>query len=72
MPLKMSKNMGSTDKILRYIAAAVLVVLYFTETLTGTLGYIALGVAGIFVLTSLLSFCPLYCPLGVSTCKRTK
>ncbi|MFN3997882.1 DUF2892 domain-containing protein [Algoriphagus sp.] len=65
----MKKNMGSTDKIIRLIIAAVLVVLYFTGTLTGTLGIIALVVAAIFTLTSLVSFCPLYTLLGIKTCK---
>ncbi len=65
----MNKNMGSTDKIIRLIIAAVLVVLYFTGTLTGTLGIIALVVAAVFTLTSLVSFCPLYTVFGIKTCK---
>lgn len=65
----MKKNMGSTDKIIRLLIAVVLVVLYFTGTLTGTLGIIALVVAAVFTLTSLVSFCPLYTVLGINTCK---
>ncbi|MFY7829576.1 MAG: YgaP family membrane protein [Flectobacillus sp.] len=66
----MRKNMGSTDKLIRVIIAMIVAVLYFTGTLTGTLGNIAMVIAGIFVLTSLLSFCPLYTILGISTCKK--
>ncbi len=66
----MTKNMGSTDRIIRLIVAAVAAVLYFTDTLTGTLGIVALVVAAIFTLTSVISFCPLYAIAGVSTCKR--
>lgn len=65
----MKKNMGSTDKIIRFILAAIFVVLYFTGTVTGTLGIVLLVLAGVFVLTSLISFCPLYAPFGLSTCK---
>lgn len=65
----MKKNMGSADKSIRLLIAAVLVVLYFTEVITGTLGIIGLVVAAVFVLTSLVSFCPLYTLLGINTCK---
>lgn len=61
--------MGSADKSIRLLIAAVLVVLYFTEVITGTLGIIGLVVAAVFVLTSLVSFCPLYTLLGINTCK---
>jgi len=64
----MKKNMGSADKIVRLIIAAVLVILFYTGKLTGTLGIIGLAAAGIFVLTSLVSFCPLYSIFGINTC----
>ncbi len=62
--------MGSTDKLIRTIIAIIVAVLYFTGTLTGTVGIIAVVIAGVFVLTSLISFCPLYTLLGISTCKK--
>lgn len=65
----MKKNMGSTDKIIRFILAAIFVILYYTGTVSGTLGIVLLVLAGVFVLTSLISFCPLYAPFGLSTCK---
>lgn len=65
----MKKNMGSTDKLIRFILAAVFIVLYFTNIITGTLGIIALVLAAVFILTSLVSFCPLYAPFGITTCK---
>lgn len=64
----MKKNMGSVDKIVRIIVAIVFAVLYFTGTVTGTLGIILLVLGGVFVLTSLVGFCPLYAPFGISTC----
>lgn len=64
----MKPNMGGTDRIIRLIVAAIAVVLYFTGTLTGTLGIIALVVAAVFALTSVVSFCPLYTIFGLNTC----
>jgi hypothetical protein len=67
----MKKNMGSTDVAIRLVLAALFVVLYFTTSLDGTtLGIILLIVAGIFALTSLMNFCPLYTVFGISTCKK--
>ncbi|MCA6473388.1 MAG: DUF2892 domain-containing protein [Chitinophagaceae bacterium] len=66
----MKKNMGTTDKIIRIFIAFVLAALFFTKTISGTLGYLALAVAGIFLITSLVSFCPLYIMLGMNTCER--
>ncbi len=61
--------MGTADRIIRVIIAAIIVVLYFTGAIQGTLGVILLVLAGVFVLTSLVAFCPLYLPFGLSTCK---
>lgn len=61
--------MGMTDKIIRIIIAAVIAVLFFTNVINGTLGIILLVLAGIFLLTSFISFCPLYAPFGINTCK---
>ena len=60
--------MGSTDKIIRLIIAVVFAILYFTNTVTGTLGILLLVLGGVFVLTSLVSFCPLYTLFGFSSC----
>lgn len=66
----MKKNMGNMDKLIRVIIAAVLGVLYFTGTLTGTIGLILLIVGGVFLATSAISFCPLYTLIGINTCKK--
>ncbi|MEY3398258.1 MAG: hypothetical protein RL220_852, partial [Bacteroidota bacterium] len=65
-------NMGSADKIIRIIIALIFGVLYFTGTVSGTLGYVLLGLGGVFVLTSAIGFCPLYTILGVRTCPAPK
>lgn len=59
--------MGTADRIIRVIIAAIVVILYFTGIISGTLGIVLLILAGIFVLTSFISFCPLYAPFGLST-----
>ncbi len=64
----MKKNMGNVDRIIRLIIAAIVGVLYFTNTVSGTLGIVLLILAGVFVLTSIISFCPLYAPFGIKTC----
>jgi hypothetical protein len=68
----MKPNMGSTDKIIRIIIAIVIATLFLTHVISGTLGIILLVLAGIFVLTSFISFCPLYLPFGISTRKKEK
>ena len=60
--------MGSADRIIRVIIAVIVGVLYYTGTVSGTLGLILLIFAGVFILTSFISFCPLYAPLGITTC----
>jgi len=64
----MKKNMGFTDRVIRFIIAAVIAILYFTNVISGTLGLVLLVLAGVFVLTSFIGFCPLYAPFGLSTC----
>ncbi len=66
----MKKNMGLIDRIVRILAAVVVVVLYFTNQISGTAAIILLAIAGVFILTSLISVCPLYLPLGISTLKK--
>ena len=66
----MKQNMGGADRIIRILIAAVLAYLYFSGTVTGILGLVLVVIAGVFVLTSLVGFCPLYTLVGVNTCAR--
>lgn len=68
----MKKNMGRADRLIRVIIAAIIAYLYYNGTISGTLGTILLIFAGVFVLTSLVSFCPLYPLLGINTCSVKK
>ena len=68
--MKLEKNMGTTDRIIRLILVAVLAVLYFTGTVTGTLGLILVILAAVLLLTSIFAICPLYLPFKLSTAKK--
>lgn len=66
----MTKNMGSADKIFRILAAIVIFALIYMETLQGTWAWILGAFSVIFILTSFMSWCPIYTMLGVSTAKK--
>jgi len=63
----MKKNMSSNDKLIRLGLSILLIVLYYKEVVTGTLGIIALVVALILTITSLIGTCPIYSLLGINT-----
>lgn len=63
----MKNNLGGADRIIRVIIAAIIAVLYFTNVITGTLGIVLLILGTVFLLTSILNFCPLYFLFGLST-----
>lgn len=66
----MTKNMGTTDKIIRSVLAIIFVSLYLTDVISGTVGIIFVVLSGIFLLTSFISVCPLYLPFGIKTCSE--
>ena len=63
----MKKNMGITDRIIRILLAAGFAYLYFAGVVTGTIGLILVILGGVFVLTSLIGFCPLYTIFRLNT-----
>lgn len=68
----MKQNMGTIDRIIRILVAVAVLILYLTNQISGTVAIIGLILSGIFILTSLVSFCPLYLPFGLSTKKEKK
>ena len=64
--------MGNLDRIVRILFALTMAIFYFSNIITGVLGMVILIVAGVFVLTSLVSFCPLYTLIGLNTCESKK
>lgn len=68
----MKNNMGSADKLIRVAIAALIAVLYFMNVISGTWALVLGALAIVFVLTSLISFCPLYSLFGINTCKTKR
>jgi hypothetical protein len=68
----MKANMGTFDKVGRIAAAVVIAILYFTKQISGPVAIVLLVFAGVFIVTSFLSFCPLYVPFGLSTKQEEK
>lgn len=66
----MEKNMGMADKAIRFVLAAIVGVLYFTNVINGTLAIVLGVLAVVFILTSFISFCPLYLPFGINTRRK--
>jgi hypothetical protein len=67
----MTKNMGTVDRIIRFIFAVAVAVLYFTGVISGTLAIILGILAAVFLVTSIVGFCPLYAPFKLSTAKKS-
>ena len=68
----MKKNMGGADRIIRILLAVLAGIFYWQGIIEGTLAYVLLTIAVIFVVTSFMSFCPLYKIVGLNTCPRSK
>ncbi|TXN37385.1 DUF2892 domain-containing protein [Flagellimonas hymeniacidonis] len=68
----MKKNMSGLDRVLRLFIAAIVVALYYFNVVEGTLAYVLMALAGIFVLTSFVSFCPLYAIFRMNSFKQKK
>ena len=66
----MKKNMGIADKSIRFILAIIVGVLYYTNVINGTLAIVLGLLAVVFILTSFMSFCPLYLPFGITTRRK--
>lgn len=66
----MKKNMGTIDRVVRTLLAIVVLVLYLTGKISGSVAIILGIFAVIFVLTSAISFCPLYLPFKISTKRK--
>ncbi|MGE5394686.1 MAG: DUF2892 domain-containing protein [Candidatus Saccharibacteria bacterium] len=63
----MKKNVGTVDKVIRIGAALIIIALFVANVISGTIGIILLVVAALLILTSFVSFCPVYWPFGIST-----
>jgi hypothetical protein len=67
----MKSNVSNLDRIIRFLLAIAVGVLYYMDIISGTVAIILGVVAVIFFVTSLINFCPLYKALGISTRRKT-
>ena len=68
----MKTNMGTLDKIIRVLVAIAAGLLVYFEVVQGVYSYILLAIVAIFLLTSLVGFCPIYGLFGINTCTVKK
>ena len=68
----MKKNMGTIDRIIRILLAIVIIILYITGSITGFAAIILGFLAIVFIITSMIGFCPLYVPFKISTIGKSK
>ena len=68
----MKKNMSNADRIVRLVLVAIFSALYFTNLVTGVIGLTLMVISAIFLLTSIVRFCPIYAIFGLSTCEVEK
>jgi hypothetical protein len=68
----MKRNMGTADQAIRLLLAVIIIVTYFSNIITGTVGLVLLALAGVFVLTSIAGFCPFYSVLNINTSEAKK
>lgn len=66
----MENNISTLDRIVRFILFVVAIVLFISGILTGWQAYTVIGIGTVFLLTSLMSFCPIYKVLGIDTTKK--
>ena len=66
----MNKNMGTIDKAVRILLALVIGALYGANIISGGVAIVLLVIASVFIVTSFISFCPLYIPFGINTAKK--
>jgi len=69
--MKITSNMGVADRLIRTFLAILMITFYFTQAISGILGIVLVVLSIVFVLTSFISFCPLYLPFHITT-KRNK
>jgi len=64
----MKSNLGGLDRIVRVAAGLALLLAGFIAGIAAPWNYVAMGAGGVFVLTSSISFCPLYAIFGINSC----
>jgi Inner membrane protein YgaP-like, transmembrane domain len=65
--MKLTQNEGTADRVIRLVLAVALGAVFATGTLAAPVGYVALALAAVLLVTGLAGFCPLYALVGIRT-----
>jgi len=68
----MKRNMGYADRLFRFLIVIAIALLYYFKFIEGTVANVLLALGGIFLVTSLIGFCPAYSAFGIRTCSFKK
>jgi len=68
----MKRNMSNADRVIRLLIVLAIAVLYFFKIIEGTVANVLLALAGIFLVTGLIGYCPAYSAVGIRTCSFKK
>ena len=68
----MKNNIGTLDKTLRILFSVVFGVLFLGGFVSGFGAIIGFAVVGQLLLTSMVSYCPVYNFLGINTIRRSE
>lgn len=68
----MKMNIGTIDRGIRILLAIAVIVLYLNGSITAIAAIILGILAFVFIVTSLIGFCPLYALLKISTIGKSK
>lgn len=66
----MKTNIGAADRVARLVIAAIIMMLFFTRSINGTLATVCIALGGYLLATSLVASCPVYSLLGITTCRK--
>jgi hypothetical protein len=66
----MNNNISNIDRTVRFLVFVTAIILFLLDILTGWAAYLVITIGTVLLVTSLLSFCPIYRVLGISTYQR--
>ncbi len=67
----MKKNVGSIDKVIRFIIAIVAIYVSYQGLVQSPWDYVLYAIAGIMILTGLVGTCPIFSVLGLNSNKKS-
>lgn len=68
----MNSNINNLDRSIRFFIFIVSIALFVMDIVSGWSAYLLITIGTILMVTSLMSFCPIYRAFGISSFKKTK